>query len=668
MSHELNKLTGTPDAPKRAVLDADLDLPIQGFKGTPDEIERQWFEKIYTGRGDTQKQLTLRAVLMGGVLGMFMSISNLYTTLKLGWSFGVAITACVLSFVIWNAIRSLWGGRLSQMTILENNCMQSTATAAGSSTGAAIGMAFGALLLIDGAHQPWYVVAAFTLFTAALGVFLAIPMKRQMVNQEQLKFPSGIAAAETLRSLYSKGAEAMKKAYALLVTLVAGGLVGLLRTYGTLAEQFRTSGRPQVWLEKLQGLLFIPEALNFPQWLNPIPRGQMTGLAFEPSVLLIGAGMITGLRVSLSMLLGAVLLYFVVTPQLVVMDLTHARLAGYVPSFMPGPNGDFNPTRWALWGGTSIMVFSSLATVALQWRTIARAFTLFKKSDRPAHTAAMDAIEVPASWMVAGLIPITIGMVLVQSLAFHISIVLGLIAVALSFVASLVCCRATGETDTTPIGAMGKLTQLLYAALPGAKGIASINLMAAGVTASAGGAAADLLTDLKSGYILGANPRKQFIAQFVGVFFGTVAIVPAWYAMVPNKQALEAFNPPATYMWKAVADLLTQGLHMLPVTAIWAIVIGALVGVALPVAGKLFPKTDPYLPSAMGLGLSWVMVFQNSLSFALGAVLVAAWSKLNKKGSDLYYVPVASGLIAGESLIAALIAIACTVVGLLAVR
>lgn len=667
MSQELNEPM-RPSAAPEIVSDADLDLPIKGFKGTPEEIERQWFEKIYTGRGDRQKQLTLRAVLMGGVLGMFMSISNLYTTLKLGWSFGVAITACVLSYVIWNAIRAIWGGRLSQMTILENNCMQSTATAAGSSTGAAIGMAFGALLLIEGVHQPWYVVAAFTFFTAALGVFLAIPMKRQMVNQEQLKFPSGIAAAETLRSLYSKGAEAMKKAYALLFALVAGGLVGLLRTYGTLAEQLRISGRPQVWLEKLQGLLYIPEALNVPQWLNPIPRGQMTGLALEPSVLLIGAGMITGLRVSFSMLLGAVLLYFVVAPQLMVMDLTHAKLAGYVPSFVPAPNGDFNPTRWALWGGTSIMVFSSLATVAIQWRTIARAFTLFKKTERPAHSAAMDAIEVPISWLVAGLIPITIGMVLVQSLAFHVSIMLGLIAVALSFVVSLVCCRATGETDTTPIGAMGKLTQLLYAALPGAKGIASINLMAAGVTASAGGAAADLLTDLKSGYILGANPRKQFIAQFVGIFFGSVAIVPAWYAMVPTKQALEAFNPPATYMWKAVADLLTQGLHMLPVTAIWAIVIGALVGVALPVAGKLFPKSEPYLPSAMGLGLSWVMVFENSLSFAIGAVLVAAWNRLNKKGSDAYYVPIASGLIAGESLIAAIIAIACTVVGLLAAK
>ena len=668
MSLDMNEPTRAPDGPAGAPSDADLDLPIRGFKGTPDEIERQWFEKIYTGRGDRQKQLTLRAVLMGGVLGMFMSISNLYTTLKLGWSFGVAITSCVLSFVIWNTIRSVWRGRLSQMTILENNCMQSTATAAGSSTGAAIGTAFGALLLIEGVHQSWQVVGAFTLLAAALGVFLAIPMKRQMVNQEQLKFPSGIAAAETLRSLYSKGTEAMRKAYALLITLAAGGLVGLLRSYGALAEQFRTSGRPQVWLEKLQGAVFIPDSLNFPQWLNPLPRGQMDGLVFEPSVLLIGAGMITGLRVSLSMLLGSVLLYFVVAPHLVIMDLAHAGVAGYVPSFAMQSSGDINPTRWALWGGTSIMVFSSLATVALQWRTLARAFTLFKRGERPAHSVAMDAIEVPVSWLVAGLIPITIGLVVVQYLAFHISIVLGLIAVALSFVVSLVCCRATGETDTTPIGAMGKLTQLLYAALPGAKGVASINLMAAGVTASAGGAAADLLTDLKSGYILGANPRKQFIAQFVGIFFGTVAIVPAWFAMVPNKQALEAFNPPATYMWKAVADLLTQGLQMLPATAVWAIVIGAIVGVALPVAGRLFPKVEGYLPSAMGLGLAWVMPFQNSLSFAIGAVIVTAWSKLNRKSSDLYYVPIASGLIAGESLVAAIIAIACTVVGLLAVR
>jgi uncharacterized oligopeptide transporter (OPT) family protein len=305
--------------------------------------------------------------------------------------------------------------------------------------------------------------------------------------------------------------------------------------------------------------------------------------------------------------------------------------------------------------------------VALQWRTLARAFGTFKRS-RAAQADPLASIEVPLGWLIAGLAPITIGMVAVQFIAFHISIVLGLLSVAFAFLVSLVCCRATGETDNTPIGAMGKLTQLLFTVLPGASGVATTNLMAAGTTAAAGTAAADLLTDLKSGYLLGANPRKQFLAQFIGVFFGTLAVVPAWFALVPNKQALEAFNPPATNMWKAVADLLTQGIQMLPPTARWAIVIGAIIGVALPLAEKLFPRAKSYLPSAIGLGLSWVMVFQNTLSIAIGGLIVWLWPRLSKKTFDLFSLPIASGFVAGESLIAALIAIACAAVGFLAMH
>jgi uncharacterized oligopeptide transporter (OPT) family protein len=391
----------------------------------------------------------------------------------------------------------------------------------------------------------------------------------------------------------------------------------------------------------------------------------MAGYGFEPSVLLIGAGMITGLRVSLSMLAGSALLYLIVAPQLVAYDAAHAELAGYVPSFRLAADGSFNPVRWALWGGTSVMVFSSLFQVALNWRTVMRAFSVFKQDERSTSGDPVAAIEVPNKWLILGLVPIVIGLVIVQYLAFQINPWLGSIAVIMSLVTSLVCCRATGETDTTPIGAMGKATQLLYAVLPGARGMVTTNLLAAGVTAGAGAAAADLLTDLKSGYLLGANPRKQFIAQFCGTFFGTLAIIPAWYLMVPDKAALEAFNPPATNMWKAVADLLTQGVHMLPRTAIWAIVIGAFVGILLPVAEKLFPKARPYLPSAMGLGLSWVVVFQNSLSFAIGALIVYVWEKTHRRNSDKFAVPIASGLVAGESLVAAFIAIGCTLIGLL---
>ena len=77
----------------------------------PARSEADWYQHVY--QGDKVPQLTVRAVLMGGALGMLMSAANLYTTLKIGWSFGVAITACVLSYVIWNAFRILSFGRMS---------------------------------------------------------------------------------------------------------------------------------------------------------------------------------------------------------------------------------------------------------------------------------------------------------------------------------------------------------------------------------------------------------------------------------------------------------------------------------------------------------------------------------------------------------------------------
>ncbi len=644
----------------------EIKLPLAGFSGTPEEKDQQWFEQCY--RGDSERQLTVRAVVMGGILGMFMAVSNLYTTLKIGWSFGVSITACVISFVVWNTICKLLVGKLSRMSILENNCMQSTATAAGSSTGATMGTAIGALLLITGVQLPWPVAAGFVFFTALLGVFLAIPMKRQMINHEQLRFPSGIATAETLRSLYSKSGESLNQARSLIIALGAGALIGVLHTYATLIEQLKLKNRLPDWLEWFSSKVYLPDTLDFTGWLNPLARGQMSGLAFEPGVMIMGAGMITGLRVSLSIFVGSALLYYVAAPQLVALDAANAGVASWIPSFKMSPEGNFNPGRWSLWGGTSLMVFASLTQVALNWRTVARSFMIFKKEKNKAKKTAAEAVEVPNSWLFLGLIPITIGMIIVQFFAFHIAIWLGLISIALSFVLSLVCCRVTGDTDQGPVGAMGKVTQLLYAVLPGASGVITTHLMAAGTTAASAASAADLLTNLKSGYLLGANPRRQFLAQFFGVFFGVLAIVPAWYLMVPDKKALEAFNPPATNMWKATADLLTQGINHLPHTALIAIVIGALVGIILPVLEFLWPKAKLFLPSAMGLGLAWVIPFQNAFSILIGALIVTIWKKWNQKNADTFSIPIASGLVAGESLVAAFIAIGCTLVGFLTMR
>jgi hypothetical protein len=87
-----------------AAHERDRPLPVAGFKGTPEEIERQWYEQVYRGRGDSMAQLTWRAVLIGSCLGGVLSLTNLYIGLKAGWGFGVAITASILSYAIWTSL------------------------------------------------------------------------------------------------------------------------------------------------------------------------------------------------------------------------------------------------------------------------------------------------------------------------------------------------------------------------------------------------------------------------------------------------------------------------------------------------------------------------------------------------------------------------------------
>src|ERR1700751_1232133 len=137
------------------------------------------------------------------------------------------------------------------------------------------------------------------------------------------------------------------------------------------------------------------------------------------------------------------------------------------------------------------------------------------------------------------------------------------VAVLLSFALALVACRVTGETDTTPVGAMGKITQLTFGAI--SPGHVNSNLMSANITAAAAASSADLLTDLKSGYLLGAHPRRQFIAQFAGIFVGTVVTVLSFRLRVPDAAVLgsDQSPAPAAQTWRAVASALSHGVGSL---------------------------------------------------------------------------------------------------------
>ena len=596
---------------------------------TPEEKDLHWFKTVY--QGDNMPQLTVRAVVMGAVLGMFMSLSNLYVGLKTGWGLGVAITACILSYSIYRTMMTIFPKLFrTEMSILENNCMQSTASSAGYSTGGTMISAISAYLIVTGHHIPWPTLAAWTFFLAVLGVFMAIPMKRQMINIEQLKFPSGIAAAETLRSLHSKGSEAVSKARAL----------GLAGAGGAVLKWFVEGRKP----------FGIPSTIQIPGTINGIPLTNWT-INIEVSAIMIAAGAIIGWKIAWSMLLGSFVNYAILAPkmlQLGVLDPANLGFRGIV--------------RWSTWTGASIMVTSALLAFAFQWRTVGRAVDGLTKIFRKGEVAGqeedpMERIEVPGSWFLWGTILSGLGCIGVLYFAFGTSLIMGVVAVAMTFMLAIVACRATGESDITPVGAMGKITQLLFGVI--APSNITTNLMTASVTAGAAGSSADLLTDLKSGYLLGANPRKQFLAQFFGCFAGVLVVVPAFYLLVPDAAALgtDRWPAPAAQVWAAVARLLANGFMALHPTARMGLLIGGLIGIILPLLEKAFPKWRKFIPSPMGVGLAMVIPFYNSLSMFIGAAIATVLAKKKPAVGETYVIPVASGIIAGESIMGIVIAL-----------
>jgi len=561
---------------------------------------------------------------MGSVLGGILSLTNLYIGLKSGWGMGVAITACILSYAIWTTFVKIGLAKVP-MTILESNCMQSCASSAGYSTGGTLISAFAAFIMLNGHALSLPLTFAWVFFLAVLGVTMAIPMKRQMINIEQLRFPSGVAAAETLRALHSHGGKGMRAAKALGIAGVLAAIDNFWHD-GVAAipriAQYSSDALCTKFNEHVFGSAWISRTVMF---------------SWEP--IFIASGAIMGMRVCISILIGSIVCWMAFIPALQQHGLiTHGGFRECV--------------QWSLWPGVSCMVFSSLLNLILQWRISMRAFVDLGKmfSRKSAALTEMDAVETPMSWFAIGQVTSLIALAWLAHASFGMPYWQSVVAVVMSFALALVACRVTGETDTTPIGPMGKVTQLAFGALN--PGNMNVNLMSANITAGAAGSSADLLTDLKSGYLLGANPRKQFIAQFSGIFIGTVVSVFAFTLVVNKPEVIgsDQFPAPAAQTWAAVAQALSKGFEALAPVKIWSIVVGGLVGMILTILPVVFPKREKYLPSASGFGLAWIFQWYYGVLFFMGAVIGWWFQKKSPAKAEEYTFPVASGVMAGGAL------------------
>ena len=268
-----------------------------------------------------QRQLTLRACVAGMLLGGFMSLSNLYVVLKTGWSIGVSITAGILAFAIFAALKKMDLIR-TEFGMLENNAMQSVASAAGYMTGGGTVAAIPALMMITGEPMAGWPMFFWISSIAMLGVVMAIPMKQQMINVEQLRFPTGIAAAETLKALHGEAGSGSGKAKLLSWGGAAGAVVGFLRD------------AKAPWMP-----WNLPEKIQFPGLkLAGQPLSKFT-LSFEGSLIMLGAGAIMGWRAAWSMLLGALINFGVLAPRL----YERSRPSSATRTSWPGASGSAPP-------------------------------------------------------------------------------------------------------------------------------------------------------------------------------------------------------------------------------------------------------------------------------------------------------------------------------------
>jgi OPT family oligopeptide transporter len=603
----------------------DRPLRVAGFKGTPEQIEQQWYDEVYLGRGDRMPQLTWRALLIGAGLGAVLALTNLYVNLKAGFVFGVTITACIVSFGLWSVLVKAGIAR-SQLTILENNCMQSTASSAAYSTGTTLCSALSAYFMINGQALPIGETMAWVALLSVLGVTMAIPMKRQMINVEQLRFPTGIASAQTLHALYSQGDRSRQSARALSWAAVIAAI-----------SSFWSDGLALVSARLAPfGLGALLDRANAAV-LGPLWTTRTVALVWDP--VFIAGGVLMGLRVAASIFAGSILCWCVFVPYLQGQGI----ITGHSYRDL---------IQWTVWGGASCMVAGGLLALVLQWRSIARAFAglpaLF--TQRAVPLTDVDSIETPMSWFLAGQLVSLVAIAWLARKSFGMPVWQSTLAVALTFLMVFVACRVTGETDTNPSGSMGKVTQMLFGAL--SPGNITVNLMSANITAGASSASADLLMDLKSGYLLGANPRKQFLAQFAGIFVGAVVSVLAFHVLVPAASVLGSaqFPAPAAQSWRAVALVLARGLGALEPAKLWSIGIGSVVGVILTLLPRWCPQHARRLPSAGGLGLAWTFPWYYGLLFFIGGIIGWYMEHRKAKLAELYNYPVAAGVIAGGSL------------------
>ena len=574
------------------------------------------------------REFTLQALVIGLLIGTVLTAANTYLGLYAGMTVSGSIPAAIVSMGILR-------GLLKRGTIHENNIVQ---TVASSGEAVAAGIIFTVpAMVVAGVWTefPFWKISLIGLLGGSLGILFMIPLRRALIIEDrELVYPEGVACAQVLEAGDSGGSPLRRIVAALCGGLAFKSMIGLVAVFRGTAEYAWRAG------------------------------GTVLYLGTDVSVALVSVGVIVGLEIGVAVLAGGAIAWLVAIPAYL--------LANPMPDLSP------MDAAWTAWSdqirymGVGAMIVGGLSSMWAIRRGIGKAVRQLASGFGKAQEALERTDEdLPKSVTGAILAVVAVGTFVLYhavtgSLPIAITAGCVMLLASLFFVAvSSYICGLVGSSNN-PISGM-TICALMFSSLVllilgmsgtpgvlGALGVASIVCCAA---ATAG----DTSQDLKTGYLVGATPLKQQIAQFVGIVVPIFTIAPVLTllhgAYGIGTDAPGALRAPQATLFASIAKALF-GDSELPWDMVW---IGVLVALGLLVLdGFLKRAGSPFRAHVMPVAVGIYLPIALMVPIFLGGIL-ARKLKRHSEAASHSGVLIASGLIAGEAIAGILIAIPKTV-------
>lgn len=588
-------------------------------------------------------ELTLRGIIIGGLITLIFTAANVYLGLKVGLTFATSIPAAVISMAVLR--------RFKGHNIKENNIVQTIASAAG--TLSAIIFVLPGLVMV-GYWQGFGFLqtAGVCIIGGVLGVMYSIPLRRALVTGSDLPYPEGVAAAEVLKvgDENASGTSQEENAKGLRV-IVAGGITSAVMAL--LAAMKAAASEVTAYFKLGAGA---------------------TTLGTSLSTALIGVGHLVGLPVGIAMLVGVVISYFILLPIFTTGDITGVTaLADVVDTTFS------DDIRFIGVGTMAIAAIWTLLKIAAPIAVGIRQSLASSRARKSGSVVDVTERDIPfpyvATTIVAFMVPIALllwDFVRGTDIHDHMAVLITvsvLFTLLVGLIIASVCGYMAGliGASNSPISSIGIIAvlaaSLLIAAVTrGATAdplsLVAYTLFTAAIVFGIATISNDNLQDLKTGQLVGATPWKQQVALIIGVVFGSLVIPPILQVMLngfgfqgmegAGEDALAA--PQAALMSSVASGIFDSSLD-------WNLIfIGMAIGAVLIIVDELLRKfTDKYSLSPLAVGMGMYLPAALTIVIPIGAILGTFYDKWAAKQSRPEFAKrmgtlLATGLIVGESL------------------